>query len=846
MPIFFNNISFRKIGWTILFSLAFGFFSILQSYGDQAGDPLTVEERTWLDQHNGKILISNELEWPPITFMDESGNTVGIAIDYYKLIEKKLGFTFKLDRPDTWINIIDKLYNKKIDVICDIQKNPERAKHFIFTQPYITIPTAIIVRKEISGELDLAKMGGMKIGAAAESHIFQFLKNNYNTLQIVPLKDPRTCLLETATKAVDAAVVNVAAASYIIEKEGITNLRVAGYTKHRYQLSFATRNDWPILAGILDKGLGLISPKEKGAIYRKWIHLEITPIYKRRSFWIIVSTIGASVSIIFLTILAVNRKLKGIVKRRTASLEQQTKALKAEIAVRRQTEKSLKERETQLRTLIETIPDLVWLKDVNGAYISCNLKFERFYGVKEADIIGKTDHELVNKELADFFSESDRAALTTGDLVVYEKEIQPAREWGGRLMETVKTPMYGSDGKIIGILGVSRDITERKKIEERAMQAQKMEALGTLAGGIAHDFNNILSSILGFTELAKMNTAEDQETQDNLNQVLNSGLRARELVKHILTFSRKASVQKDVLQITPLLKEDLRFLKAFIPPNIEMRTDFSVTDSAILADPTQMHQVFMNLFTNAAQAMKDKGGILDIRFKSVELLDGDQSYPKTLRPGKYVKLTISDTGCGIPPHLINKIFEPFFTTKPKGEGTGMGLSTAYGIIEAMQGHISVTSKQGVGTTFQILLPEQAGADVTDPAAMPENMRSGQGTILLVDDDSAVIRWTSKILLKLGYTVVAAENGPEALDKFKANPTGFDLVLTDLAMPKLSGLELSRSIKSERLDVPIVLCTGFSEGLTKEIIQNSGISEIILKPVIASELVQIIGSYLNPK
>jgi PAS domain S-box-containing protein len=394
--------------------------------------------------------------------------------------------------------------------------------------------------------------------------------------------------------------------------------------------------------------------------------------------------------------------------------------------------------------------------------------------------------------------------------------------------------------------GTIQDITGRKIMESRIQQTEKMEALGTLAGGIAHDFNNILSSIFGFTELAKLTSNGDEETLNNLNQVLAAGCRARDLVKHILTFSHKSDAQKDLVQMVSLAKECLNFLKASISPNIEINTHFSQPDSRVLADPTRLYQVFMNLFTNAAYAMKEKGGVLDITLKSIDILADGTLRRKDITPGRYVQLTVSDTGCGIPKPVIKKIFEPFFTTKVKGEGTGMGLSLVYGIIKEMKGTVFVYSEPGVGSTFEILIPEHTDGIGTDENKAVELPVTGKGRILIVDDEPAIIEWTSQMLMSLGYEVIGMNNGLDAVEIFNQNPMGFDLILTDLIMPGMTGLELSTLIKSQRADIPIVLCTGFSEGLTAESLNTCGISGMIMKPMITSDLSRIINDLLNKK
>jgi CheY-like chemotaxis protein len=386
-------------------------------------------------------------------------------------------------------------------------------------------------------------------------------------------------------------------------------------------------------------------------------------------------------------------------------------------------------------------------------------------------------------------------------------------------------------------------------MEERIQQTQKMEALGTLAGGIAHDFNNILSAMLGFTELAKMRTTEDEDTQKHLSQVLSSGLRARELVRHILTFSRKSDTHKDLIRIAPLIKETVKFLKASIPPDIRIVTRLEKPDATITADPTQIHQVLMNLFTNAVQAMKENIGILTITLDTVALLNENDCSSKKMKPGPYVKLSVSDTGCGIPDHLIDKIFEPFFTTKKRGEGTGMGLSLSYGIIKDLNGQMSVYSEPGRGTTFHILIPEQKDVQVLSdlPDHAEPMMAVGNGRkVLLVDDEKKIVAWTEKVLTRLGYDVVTATGPREALKKFEKMQDSLDLVVTDLSMPEMTGIQMAGRIKKIRGDIPIILSTGFSEGLSSRELSENGISQVIMKPMIAGELASIIKKHALSK
>ncbi len=515
-------------------------------------------------------------------------------------------------------------------------------------------------------------------------------------------------------------------------------------------------------------------------------------------------------------------------------------------------EDTLRKSEERYRLLADNATDIIWivqLSNLTFSYISPSVE----------QIMGYAPHEYIGRELGRQMK--DEAIAQTIEIISEELELethepidpsryrtlefQLPRKDGSKIWTEITARFLRDEtGKPDRILGIARDISLRKKLEEKLRQSHKMEALGTLSGGIAHDFNNILSSILGYTELARIENITDEKIKKYLDRILAAGIRARDLVNHILIFSRRADVKKNLIQVAPLIRESLTFLRASIPKNIHIQHYLEDPDGTVMADATQMHQILMNLFTNAAHAMKEKGGTLDVQLKSIDIQKGEMSRVNELTPGPYLQLIVADTGCGISPKLMEKIFEPFFTTKECGEGTGMGLSIAYGIIKEMGGTISVYSEANMGTTFQVLLPAhhkkpQAREAPADPSLSPQ-----KGRILLVDDDVSIVDWSRQLLLNLGYQVDSMTESPAALIKFKQRPQDYDLVLTDMAMPRINGLELSKQISKHRPDIPILICTGFSEGLTSERVKNHGISDIIMKPIIADELTQAVHRALK--
>lgn len=372
------------------------------------------------------------------------------------------------------------------------------------------------------------------------------------------------------------------------------------------------------------------------------------------------------------------------------------------------------------------------------------------------------------------------------------------------------------------------------------VQAQKLEAIGTLAGGIAHDFNNILTAIVGYSELALSRNPED-DLRDDIESILQASLRAAELVRHILTFSRVSDGEMEPVRLKSVVKEAVRLLRATIPSTIEIRTGFS-SNSLVMADPVELHRVVVNLCTNAFLAMRETGGVLGIELSD---LSDDEAFPADFlpEPGKaYVKVAIRDTGCGIPREIMGKLFEPFFTTRAKGEGTGMGLSVVHGIVTRYGGSISVDSEVGKGSAFTILLPvtEVAPERCQEP---PAETRFRIGRILFVDDDPAIVKLARKSLLRLGHQVSAFHRSVDAVEAFGNDPDSFDVIITDLTMPTMTGEVLAQRVKALRPCTPVILCTGYGESVSGVAPGELRVDRIVMKPVLPSDLNRVIQNVL---
>lgn len=385
--------------------------------------------------------------------------------------------------------------------------------------------------------------------------------------------------------------------------------------------------------------------------------------------------------------------------------------------------------------------------------------------------------------------------------------------------------------------------SEQRNLKAQLMQAQKMESMGALAAGIAHDFNNILTPIISQSALALMDDGIDSTIQNSLQEVMKAGLRAKGLVKQILAFSHQTDQQPIPLKITPITREALKLLRASLPTNIEIRVNLTDGFDTVIADPTQIHQILINLCTNAAYSMRDKKGILEVGLTDIQADSDFTAKHSELEPGPYLKLAVSDTGHGIAPEVMDRIFEPFFTTKGRGEGTGMGLAVIHGIIKECGGIITVDTELGKGTTFNVFLP-LVEAVISEKIESDTQLPSGNERVLVVDDEAGTVNTLRDMLEWLGYQVLDKTSSQDALEVFGAEPDRFDLVLTDQAMPNMTGMELAKMLKSIRSDIPIVLCTGFSETVNKESVKAMGISEFLLKPVEIDELAQVIRKVLD--
>jgi len=511
------------------------------------------------------------------------------------------------------------------------------------------------------------------------------------------------------------------------------------------------------------------------------------------------------------------------------------------VADRQKVDSQLQESEARFRTLVEQAADAFFLHNLEGELLDVNQR--------ACDSLGYTREELLSMSVTDI----DAVSVNKNYKMGIWKNMQPDSpvtvEGVHRCKDGTSFPVEVRIGMLITdndkcILALARDISDRKKHEEELRQAQKMEAIGTLAGGIAHDFNNILTAIFGNIELAKMKADISNPLYEHLEAINKSAIRSKKLVEQILTFSRKTEQNKHPLRIDVVLKEAMKLLRSSIPTTIEIKEDI-VSQSTVVADSTQVHQIIMNLCTNAYHAMREKGGTLGVALKDVDITIDDVAMMPELSVGKYVELVISDSGSGINQEIMDKIFEPYFTTNESGGGTGLGLAVVHGIVKGHNGYISVYSKPNQGTTFHVYLPaSEEDAKAEEMLSEADQLTGGTEHIMFIDDEENNATVAKEILTRYGYQVDIFTNGVEAWQQIQKQPDKYDLVITDMTMPFMTGTELAQKIIEIRPRLPIILCTGYSEMINREKSLAMGISEYMKKPMSMSELVKSVRQTLD--
>ncbi len=532
--------------------------------------------------------------------------------------------------------------------------------------------------------------------------------------------------------------------------------------------------------------------------------------------------------------------LAGRVRDQDEELSRVNAALSRETAQTRADLEERKEREAYYRSLLVSMPDLIAVLDRNRTILDLN---RSSFGPETDPFgqLGKTCHELFHASKTPCGPEAGcrlDAVFATGTPESFRHEhVSPG---GGKVwVDVLLSPLKNPDGNVLHVIAAMRDVTREVELKGQVARASRMEAVATLAGGIAHEFNNILMTIMMNIEYATAKSRDNPKVRESLDMSLKACHRARDLVDQVLTFSRKTDQEMEVLSVTPVVKECLKMLRATLPTSVTLHEEMAAGADRVMGSPAQIRELVVNLCTNAAQALEEKGGAIRVSLSDEHSPSAGQGEDEAV-----LRLVVADDGPGMEPGVLDRIFEPFFTTKGPGRGTGMGLSVVHGVVEALGGTIRVLSRHGEGTRFDVLLPMVRSPRAREPVAgLPEG--GATGTILVVDDEPWLVETLKRALCDYGCEVKGRTRADEALAVFRENPWAFDLVIADQVMPESSGLALAREMAGLRPDLPVVLCTGFSQEIPAEELARSGVRRVIRKPVVTAELLETVTGLLKP-
>ncbi len=809
----------------------------------------TQKEKNWLKAHP-RINVAFDRNFAPMEFLDKNGNPAGIALDYLKLISQKTGINFDYVKPPSWKDTVELARNEKVDLLPCITKTKARAKYLSFTAPYLNIPVVIYTRRDVPYVGSLNELKNKKVAVVKAYAAEEWLSHDYPGILLVKVKNIEEGFQLLQQRKVDAFIINILSGSYYLGKLKAYDIKVAGKTPYTYKFAVAVRPDWPIFSQILQKTLASIPELQRNKIYRKWISITYEHGFNYALFWKIFIPILLFLALIFYWNQRLAREIRQRVKAQNelallnTELDQRIQERTADLM---NSNIALEQSEKRYRLLFNSGQDAILVFNLNPdngnpySITDCNQKVCELLEFKHQELCGKSMTEIISNNKNETFCNYIENFRNQGSELVGLEFI--ARS--GTCIQVEMTTQYVELKDKPAAMAIARDVTKRLEMEKRQRHSQKMEALGSLAGGIAHDFNNIIAGIKGYAELTLMSNKANSYVKSYMSRIKDASVRAADLVKQILTFSRQIDNKRTPVEIKPIVNEALKLLRASIPKTIEIRENADENPGLVLAAPTQIHQIIMNLCTNAYHAMETKGGILSVNLYKLNS-KRDKDYKNfILKAGRYVILEVTDTGCGICDAVLEHIFEPYFSTKDKDKGTGLGLSVVHGIIKNHDGYISVSSREGEGTTFTIFFPRIKN-NLSDKDEVPANneIQGGSETILLADDDAVCLEMASEMLSDLGYQIKKANNGLDALLIFEENPKAIDIVITDMSMPGLNGLQLTEKLLNLSPEKPVIMSTGFSELVNEEQAFAAGVKAFIMKPIVKREMAKIIRGILD--
>ena len=803
-----------------------------QNRKDNAGGSiqLTSTEKAWVGKHP-VITIAGPRSFPPFHYY-EKGKLKGISADYTTQIATRSGLKLRILADLPWPQVLERVRRGDIDLVTCIAKTAERETYLDFSVPYLTFPLVIVTSDNSPFIEGIEDLYGKTLAMVPKTLTQEWLSRDGIDFSPLYVQSPLQGLEAVSLSRADAIIENLAAATYLIHQNELANLKIAAPTPYgNYQLYMAAPKGHVELLTIVNKTLAAISPRQNNDIRNQWLSVKysygITPQNVLRFIFLVLLF---SLGIIFIVLFRNHRFVK-------------------ETRERIATEKSLRESEEKLRNILENSTSMYYAHtpDHEITYISPRCRHILQCEPEEA-MKRWTEFATDNPINLKGFKYTKKAIKTGQRQPPYKLELKGTK--GRKVLVEIRENPVVENGRTVAMVGSATDITEHKKAEKdrealqrQLVQARKMESIGTLAGGVAHDFNNILGIILGNAQLALLDLPEENPAKSRINEIETACLRAKEVVLQLLSFSRQTEQGKQPLNPAQLVTDTVRLLRASMPSSIEILWQNDQQRQTINANPTQIQQVIINLCNNAAQAMKTGGGTLSIYLEMADTHDLKMPEPKAFSAAGAIRLTIEDTGKGIDPAIQDRIFDPYFTTKEVGKGSGMGLAIVHGIVLNHGGVISVKSELGCGAVFTVLLPASP-MPLADEMSATGPIPGGTEGILLVDDEKGLTDMLGSLLGNLGYTVKTSQDPESALVTFTASPSRFDLIVTDMTMPHINGLELCTEIKKIRPDIPVIVCTGHSSQLNADFLKRADIAAVVMKPVTTIEIAQTIRRVLD--
>ncbi|MBW2415318.1 MAG: transporter substrate-binding domain-containing protein [Deltaproteobacteria bacterium] len=801
--------------------------------GEELLDP---EQRAWLEAHRGRVVLGYDPRAHPVEFRNEAGEFDGMAADHLHLLERKIGFEFRVAEFDSWEEAVEMARAGKIDLLPAVARTPEREDFLLFTDAYLSSPTVILVRDDGPDALTLGDLHGRSVSVARGWAIESYLRREHPQIDLRPDPDLTQGLVDLSLGRVDAAISVLAIAAALIEREALTNLRMAGDAGRTVELRIGSRADEPVLHEILERGLASISRAERLEITRRWVPLTDAP-GAGWQVWLGTGAGGALLLLALGSVLAWNRALNRIVQQRTGDLER-------ELAGRESAEAALSDSEQSLAVSLEAIGDAIIATDSKGCIVrmnraACELvgaTLEQSFGRPARSVFALLDRvtrEPVAGALETVLASPDTVGVSADALIVAHDGCEV------RISETC-APLLSRAGQVVGTVLALRDVTEEHELRDRRLDSRRLEAVGQLAGGLAHDFNNLLAAIMGNAELIQLDGDADSANREALDEIVKASQRAANLTRQLLAFSRAGHVEQRDIEVHALIESLVDELGRERDARVRLECELDAEGSNVRGDPQQVENVLRDLCANALDAMP-VGGTLSIGTRNVvpnreRLL----SHPG-LAPVPHLEIRIRDTGVGMSPDVLARVFEPFFSTKrARGAATGLGLAGAYGSIRSHGGAIEVESRPGSGATFTVLLPLAERPDDQAPPVV-----AGEGRVLVVDDDDGVRLLASKVLGGLGYDVATCGDGLTAVDLFKKHHREIGLVLLDLTMPRLSGENVFDRMQEIDASVPVIIASGYVESPTARGMLERGARGVLWKPFHIDDLARTVQEHVVP-